>query len=174
MVVTCLQLNLGVRQTNHSMAMSEFFTRWPAWYLLLAGYTVFLGVERWRYAQRQIEYVRLNVPAATQTPGYLAGARFRAFGSALIWVVGGIALVTGSNVVRLVLMLMFLRKATVEQRDYAIGFAEGRKSAELAAAWEYVRGRIRPGAPDRAAGLVFAAVTSVLPAFGLLAAVLRQ
>lgn len=154
------------------MAIPEILARWPAWYLLLAGYTIYVGVERWRYAQTQIEYVRANVPAATQTPGYLAGARFRAFGSALMWVAGGLALVTGSNVVRLILMLMFVRKAMTDQRDYATGFAEGRKSAELAAAWEYVRGRIRPSAPDRVAGILFATVTSLVPGFGLLAAVM--
>jgi hypothetical protein len=156
------------------MAIPEFLARWPAWYLLLAGYTIYVGVERWRYAQKQIEYVRLNAPEATHTPGYLAGARFRAFGSALLWCAGGLALLTGSNAVRLVLMLMFLRKAAVDQRDYAVGFAEGRKSAELAAAWEYVRGRIRPGIPDRVAGLFFASVTSVLPALGLFTSILRQ
>jgi len=48
-------------------------------------------------------------------------------------------------------------------RDYAVGFAEGRRAASLAAAPEYVRGRIAPTRADFAASALNTFVTRIVP-----------
>ena len=115
-------------------------------------------------------WVARNLPAAfrnasdAKTRGYFVGSVMRVG----VYVIGGIAVLLGVAWVRWVLILALSHLTWRDSRQAAVAFAEGRKSAELAAAWEYVRGRVQPRATDYVAGLLLTSPTSLLPALALL------
>lgn len=70
----------------------------------------------------------------------------------------------------LLLALPLRRRA----RESATGFAEGRKTAQLACADEYVRGRVQPVAGDWGAGITIVAVLRGAPLVYLVAAAVEM
>ena len=101
-------------------------------------------------------------------------ARPRAFtvgGTAfvILYVGGGLAVLAGVPGVRWLLATDLLRVAWREIQQNARAAAEGRKAAELASAWEYVRGRAAPSLADYVIATIVASPTNILPAI-LLAA----
>ena len=145
--------------------MLPLLTRWPAWYQVLVGYTAAMGVWAVREASRRVARIAQASPssAAPYDKGQLAGQRAATWIRALPWFVGAVLLLSGQ---RWALTLVAVGYALSARRAYgafAQGFAEGRKSAELAAAPEYVAGR---AIPDRMAFFlagVFVALTRLLP-----------
>src|SRR5258705_11817321 len=143
--------------------MVEVFGRWPLWYWLLVAYTTVLGIRgAWDYAHlthalRDAELQARDDLERSRLRGQRAGAGFRV-GS---WLVGSLLLLTGWNWVRVLVAIAYARSAIKTFRQYATGFAEGRKAASLAAAPEYVSGRVAPRMPDHFAAGLFVVVTRV-------------
>lgn len=153
--------------------MSDLVTRWPSWYLVLIAYTVLVAVsELWR--QRQVSTALRNTAAASQSPGERARAEGQRVGGwvrAGSWLVGALLLFGGWSWARGLVAVGYAIHARRSVRDFATGFAEGRRSAELAAAHEYVRGRVAPRAVDYFVASCFTLVTSGLPLAAVLYAI---
>jgi hypothetical protein len=79
------------------------------------------------------------------------------------WLVAAALLFTGRSWAITVVAVAYFFSAQRTYREFAQGFAEGIRSVELAAAPEYVQGRITPRARDRAAALVYVSLTRLLP-----------
>ena len=155
--------------------MFENVGNWPLWYWFLAAYTAALSIPRVRVYARQLGPLRA---AARSAPSDLERGRVRGqqVGGglrAISWLVGGLLLVGGWDWARLAVAIAYARSTMTSFRDYATGFAEGRKAASLAAAPEYVRGRVSPRAPDYFAATLFAGLTRVLPLTLVAVAIVR-
>jgi hypothetical protein len=77
---------------------------------------------------------------------------------------GAAGLVVGIWWIRALIGVGYLLPIRQHYREFAVGLATGRKSAELAAAMEYVQGRATPRPLDFALAGIFVIITSILPA----------
>lgn len=153
--------------------MSDLVTRWPSWYLILVAYTVLIAVSELR-RQRHVSAALQEAAAASASPGERTRAQGQRAGGwvrAATWLVGALLLLGGWTWARSLVALGYAVYARRSVRDFATGFAEGRKSTELAAAHEYVRGRVAPRAADYVVATCFALVTSGLPLAAVLYAI---
>ena len=155
--------------------MGEVLARWPVWYWLLAAYTASLSVGALRHyaraasALREAERQAADEGARSRLQGQRAGGWARAAS----WLVAGLLLLTGWDWIRIIVAAAYARSAFTSVRAYATGFAEGRKAASLAAAPEYVSGRVAPRTPDYLVAGLFVAATRGLPLAALLYAIVR-
>ena len=124
-------------------------------FTLAAGYCVARGL----WALRNLKSV-LATHAASDRPGFLFGA----YAYAAVYLGGGVAALLGVPGVRWVLAAALLWSGWQQTRVNAAYAAEGRKSAELAASWEYVRGRAKPAALDYLLAALVVSIGTVLPA----------
>lgn len=152
--------------------MPSFLMRWPNWYVLLALYCVYLGVEAFRYFQHSQPRLR-QAAASAHTPlekGRVAGYRARLISPVLGWSLAGVGLLTGWFWVQWAVAVSLLVSARTVFREFATGFAEGKKASEFAAV-EYVHGRAEPTRAAYVAAAGYAGVTRLLPAGGVLYAI---
>ena len=153
--------------------MATLITQWPAWYLVLVAYCIYLGVAAFRHYRAVRPQIDAAKAAAT-TPnerGQADGFRMRSLFPVFAWPIAGLALLTGANWVRAVVMIAFAWSARSGFRDYALGVATGRKAAALAAAPEYVAGRTQARPADYAIAILYFGVTCMLPMAALLYAI---
>lgn len=148
---------------------------WPLWYWLLAAYTAALSTGTARRVAR-LERAASSAELPTSDPlerrrrqGRRVGRLFAA-GS---WLLAGLLLLPGWDWARVVVAIAYARSAFKGVHDFAIGFAEGRKSASLAAAPEYVRGRVSPRATDHLVAALYVGVTRGIPLVAVLYAIVR-
>ena len=145
--------------------MPEALTKWPMWYLGLVGYVLCLSVIAFRYFLKVHAALAASATERT-TPrerGHAAGYRAAVFSWVILWTGGAVGLLLGAQWLRAMLALALVWSARLTFSEYAIGFAGGRKSVELAAAPEYVMGRVKPKAADYAAAAVYVGLTKILP-----------
>jgi len=150
-----------------------FTTQWPAWYLVLAAYCVYQGVSAFRHFRTLKPHID-SARAGATTPherGQVAGYQLRILLPVVAWPIAAFGLLTGANLIRAVLIIAFAWSVRTGFRDYALGVATGRKAAELAAAPEYVAGRVQPGRTEYAIATAYFGVTCLLPIAGLLYAI---
>ena len=154
--------------------MPEVLSNWPIWFLGLAGYCLCLAVIALRHFRKV--HAALATSATERTTarerGQAAGYRAAVFSWVILWTVGAVGLLLGAQWLRAVLALAFVLSARLTYVEYASGFAGGRKSVELAAAPEYVMGRIKPKASDYAAAAVYVGITKIVPLMAVLYAML--
>jgi len=144
----------------------------PYWYLVLVAYTAMLGVRALREQSKIAAQLRASEKATAdpRARGELAGRRFAGWTQALGWILAAGLLLTGRSWAIGIVAIAYLMSARRAYAQFALGFAEGLKASELAAAPEYVRGRAIPGARERAAALIYVSVTRLVPAGALLVA----
>jgi len=138
---------------------------WPKWYLLLIAYTAVLGVLALRH-QGVIATALKAQERSTADPrqrGELAGQRVAGWVRSIGWFVAAGLLLTGRSWAITVVAVAYATSARRSYTAYAQGFAEGIKSVELAAAWEYVHGRVPLRPRDHAAALVYVSLTRLIP-----------
>ena len=153
--------------------MPSIVTRWPIWYVLLALYCAYLGIEAFRYFQQSQPGLE-RAAASARTPlekGRVAGYRARLISPAVGWSLAAVGLLTGWFWVQWAVAVSLLVSARTVFRDFATGFAEGRKASELAAAVEYVQGRTPPTQAAYVAAAGYAGLTRLLPAAAVLYAI---
>ena len=153
--------------------MPTFSIQWPIWYLALAAYCGYLGFAAFRHFRTLKPHIH-SARAAATTPrdrGQVAGYQLRNLFPVVAWPIAALGLLTGANLVRAVLIITFAWSVRAGFRDYALGLATGRKAAHLAAAPEYVAGRVQPSRADYAIAVVYFGVTCFLPIVGLLYAI---
>lgn len=154
--------------------MSDLVTRWPYWYLILVAYTAWMAINELRH-QRNVSTALHEAATASASPGERArahGQRAGGWARAAVWLVCAMLLLGGWTWVRVLVALGYAVSARRSVADFARGFAEGRKSAELAAAHEYVRGRVPPRAGDYLVANCFALVTRGVPLAALIYAII--
>ena len=95
--------------------------------------------------------------------GHRAGQLAAIWMRALTWFVGAALLMTGAPWALTVVAAGYATSARRAYGEYAQGFAEGRKAVQLAAAHEYVEGRVPPDRMAFFAAGVFITVTRILP-----------
>ena len=149
--------------------MTDLVVRWPFWYVALVGYCLYLGVAAIReFARATPDMARAREAATTpHARGHLAGYRASQVTRAVFWVLGAAGLLAGWAWVRPVLAIGMLLPVRRIFRDYATGFAVGRKAGELAAAPEYVQGRTAPDSIALTASAAYVTLTRLLPLAGL-------
>lgn len=155
--------------------MLEYFGRWPLWYWLLVGYTAALSIGAMRRnARRERAPVRPE-PSSNddRERARRQGERVGRIVGSASWLVGALLLLPGWNWARAVVAIAYARSASRGFHDFAVGFAEGRKSASLAAAPEYVRGRVPPQATDYVAAALQVGVARGIPLVAVLYAIVR-
>jgi hypothetical protein len=133
--------------------------------MLLIAYTAILGLLALRH-QSPIDAVpKTHEPIAADPyrRGELAGYRVGRWIRSIGWLVAATLLFTGRSWAITVVAVAYFFSAQRSYSKFAQGFAEGRKAGELAAAPEYVRGRIAPRARDRVAAVVYVTLTRLLP-----------
>jgi hypothetical protein len=144
----------------------------PTWYLLLVAYTAILGVRALRDQSKIARELRA-LERATSDPfarGESAGRRVRGWTGSLGWLFAAGLLLTGRTWAITIVGVAYAMSARRVYGQFAPGFAEGFKSVELASAPEYVRGRVTPGARDRAAAFVYVLMTRLVPLGAVLVA----
>jgi len=157
--------------TSHRpIRMPELLSRWPVWYLAIAGYVSLLGVlgAISVHANRAAYTEALAAASAPRDRGRIYGLRTGALLKAVTWMLGGILLLSGWMWVQVGIALLLLQGLPRRVRDFARGMAEGRTSVELAAAIEYVENRVSPRPLDWGAAVAIFGVLRVLPAIALL------
>jgi hypothetical protein len=92
--------------------------------------------------------------------GFLFGAGLNIF----VYVAGGVGVLAGLTSLRWILAAELVRVALRDIRSTAAAAAEGRKAVELAASWDYVRGRAHPRLGDYMIAIVVVAPITLLPA----------
>src|SRR4051812_44097736 len=135
------------------------------WYLLLIAYTTVLGVLALRH-QSVIATALKAQERTTADPrqrGEFAGQRVAGWVRSIGWFVAVGLLLTSRSWAITVVAVAYAASARRSYRAYAQGFAEGMKSVELAAAWEYVHGRVALRPKDHAAALVYVCLTRLVP-----------
>ena len=140
--------------------MPEVVARWPIWYLLLAAYCVYQGFAPAKFYWTNRAALRAAA-AQAKTPhdhGRITGYRVRLLTPAICWPALGLGLLTGSLWIRIITAIAFLISARSAYREFAVGFAEGRKASELAAPVEHVQGRVRPARDAFLSAALFIAV----------------
>jgi hypothetical protein len=145
--------------------MPELVTKWPIWYLGLAGYCLWLAVIAFRYfltVHRALAASEVERQTASER-AHAAGYRTAVFSWVILWMLGVVGLLLGVQWLRALLAFALVLSARRSFSEYATGFAGGRKSVELAAAPEYVMGRVKPKAPDYAVAAVYVGITKILP-----------
>ncbi len=153
--------------------MLELLVQWPVWYLALVAYCVYLAVDVWRRF-RHLPPDLAGKPSSEMTPherGQVAGYRGATMARIIAWLSAGAGLLTGADWVRAIFAVVWTWSVPTAFRDYAIGFATGRKAAELAAAPEYVMGRAARKPLDYAAAAGYVGVTRLIPAAAVLYAI---
>jgi len=143
----------------------QSIARWPAWYLVLIGYTALVALSALR-AQARITASIRGALATVTDPGErarLTGMLVGGWARAIVWLVAVVLLLAGTVWALTIVAVVYAFSAKKAYSDYAQGFAEGRKAAALAAAPEYVRGRVPPRTPDFVSAGVFTGVTRLLP-----------
>jgi hypothetical protein len=165
-------LTLGGPPISGLPPVPYIISQWPVWYLGIVAYVMLLGLFELRsLLAARAEYASLL--AAAQTPrerGRIHGYRLGVIVRILQWLVGGGLLLIGWIWVQILVAGLLLWGAPRLARDFAQGVAEGRKSAELASAIEYVAGRVKPTAVDWSAGALVSGLLRVVPAVALLLA----
>jgi hypothetical protein len=139
---------------------------------MLVAYTAILGVRALREQSNIAAQLRAS-GEATADPharGELVGRRVAGWTKALGWILAAGLLLTGRSWGIEIVAVAYLVSARRAYAQFALGFAEGLKAAELAAAPEYVRGRAVPGARERSAALLYVLVTRLVPVGALLVA----
>ena len=143
----------------------------PAWYLAIAVYCVLLGAQQFRRVVKSAPAFKQSLAAAPRSydRGRLRGSQTSMVVKAVLWIVLGVLLVVLPNAawVKVVAAMALLVGARKSYLDFARGFAEGRKSAALAASAEYVHGRVTSGTVDYAVSAANLIVFRLLPAAGL-------
>ncbi len=148
---------------------SMLIAQWPWWYLLLVVYCFYLGIDPVRCYWRSRPALR-TAAAQASTPherGRVAGYRARLLMPAIGWPMAALGLLWGPLWIRCGVAVAFVASARSSFRDFAVGFAEGRKAVELAASPEYVRGRARPARAALAAAAVYVALRHGVPLVAL-------
>ena len=79
------------------------------------------------------------------------------------WFVAAGLLFTGRTWAIAIVAIAYASSARRSYGQFAQGFAEGVKASELAAAAEYVRGRVAVRGRDRAVALVYVTLTRIIP-----------
>jgi len=150
---------------NASIRMHSPLAMWPTWYVLLIAYTAILGVLAIRHQSANASALHALERSTTdpRQRGELAGQRIGGWTRSFGWLVAAGLLVTGRSWAIMIVAIAYAMSARRSYGQFAQGFAEGLKSVELAAAWEYVRGRVTPGARDQAAALVYVTLTRLIP-----------
>jgi hypothetical protein len=145
--------------------MPQSLTRWPVWYLVLIGYTAVLALSALRTRSAADSALRRQVTATTDPHGrgLVMGERVAGWVRASGWLVAVVLLLLGSVWALTLVATGYVLSARRYYHDFARGFAEGRKSAELAAAHDYVQGRVPPRSVDYLAAGVVVAVARILP-----------
>jgi len=145
--------------------MHSSLATWPTWYILLIAYTAILGVRALRHQSANAAVLQALERSTTdpRQRGEFAGRRVAGWTWALGWFVAAGLLLTGRSWAIMIVAIAYAMSARRSYGQFAQGFAEGLKSVELAAAWEYVRGRVTPGARDHAAALVYVSLTRLIP-----------
>lgn len=146
--------------------MQDFFARWPPWYWVLVLYTLGRGIGALRRYQKVYAPWIAQAASTISSPrqqGWVFGARIRRLLPPFLWILGAACLLTGVWWMRALVALGHLFPMRTEFRDFAVGMAEGRKAAELAAAAEYVRGRATPRPLDHVLAAIVVTVTCFLP-----------
>jgi len=145
--------------------MPDLVTRWPYWYLILVAYTAWISISELR-RQRHVSTGLQDAATASSSPGERARAQGQRVGGwvrAATWFVCAVLLLGGWTWARVFVALGYAISARRSVIDFARGAAEGRKSAELASAHEYVRGRVSPQAADYLLANGFTLVTRGIP-----------
>jgi hypothetical protein len=155
--------------------MFEHLPRWPIWYWVLAIYTGSLSVvAARRNARRRAALRAVELSAKDDVErSFRRGERVGGTAGVGKWFVGGLLLIGGWNWARILVAIAYVQSARAGYRAFATGFAEGRKSAALASAPEYVRGRVPPRMPDFVAAALVVGVTRGLPFAGVVYAIAR-
>ena len=150
--------------------MPYFISRWPIWYLAIAGYVARLGVLGARTViARGADYIAALAAAATSRErGRIHGLRTGALLKSFSWVLGGVLLLGGWLWIQVGVALFLLYGLPHRVREFARGMAEGRKSVELAAAIEYVENRVSPRPLDWGTAIATFGLLRALPAIALL------
>jgi hypothetical protein len=141
----------------------------------LAAYCAYLGFSAFRHFRTLKPHID-SAKAAATTPhdrGQVAGYQLRHVFPVVAWPLAALGLLTGNNLIRAILVITFAWSIRAEFRNYALGVATGRKATHLAAAPEYVAGRVQPQRTDYAVATLYYGVTCLLPIVGLLYAIWR-
>lgn len=145
--------------------MVQLLTRWPLWYQVLIGYTAAMGVWALRDASERASALQHSslTDLAPFDKGHLVGQHVGIWTHALSWF-GGVGLLLGGAPWALALVAVgYALSARRTYNEFAQGFAEGRKSVELASAPEYVHGRVPPDTIARVVAALFVAITRLVP-----------
>jgi hypothetical protein len=155
--------------------MWSLHAHWPTWYFALIAYTAYLAVGALRYQARVVQSIRSAAPIdiSERERAYAAGRQVGIWMRAGSWLIAALLLLIGTSWSCTLVAIGYGFSARASFREYARGFAEGRKAAELAAAPEYVRGRITPQPPDLLAAAVITLVLRIAPAVASLYMALR-
>jgi hypothetical protein len=146
--------------------VQEVLARWPPWYWLLVLYTRGRGIGALRrYHTVYAPWIAQSVPtiSSPRQQGWVLGARIRYLLPPILWILGAAGLFAGVWWIRPFVAFGHLVPVRRQFRDFAVGMAEGRKAAKLAAAAEYVRGRATPRPFDQAIAAIVVSVTCFLP-----------
>lgn len=152
--------------------MLEMIARWPTWYLVLIAYTAVLGLSALRVQWKVASAIK-QLEAGVTDPrerGRLAGERAGGWARASAWLVGAVLLLTGSVWALTIVATGYVLSARHGYYQFAQGFAEGRKAEKLAAAHEYVHGRVPPRAADYVAAGLVVGIARILPLVATLVA----
>ena len=147
--------------------MHDLLVRWPFWYWALVIYTGYRGISALREYQKVFAPWIADAASKASSPrehGWVFGARARHLLPAILWTLGAAGLVIGLWWMRVLVGLAYLLPIRQHYRGFATGAATGRKSAELAAAIEYVQGRATPRPLDFTLAAIFVTATCLLPA----------